>query len=380
MSVDPGYANGCKCAVIDLTGQCVEFQKLFLSRKREFVEAIRMLINKYNIDVVGVGDGLGSRDAECLVAEAVRPFHHVRFCSVREAGVSVYSCSVLANKEFPGVDPGERSAISLARRLLDPMAELVKVSPENLGVGQYQHDINAKKMMEALDDAVEQCVSFVGVDLNTAGEHLLARVAGVGTAKAKNIIQHRTKIQRFTTRDELLKVKGIGAKSYKQAAGFLRIFSGKNKLDGTWIHPESYHLAAKVLKQLKMNEDDIGSSQLKRAIQRETNFESLKAPPEILSMILDAFRKDEEDVRDGRVVQLRREVIQIGQLRVGAQFSGHVTNSTTFGCFVNIGVQKDGLIHNSKLRGRQLIPNQAVTVRIEQIKGDRIGLILVDAK
>ena len=303
IAIDPGFANGCKCAVIDKQGKPLKFRKLFLRKKDDFMRTLEGFIADFSVDIIGVGDGQGSREAEAIVASLVskleqRGNSNIKFCTVREAGVSVYSCSPIAAKEFPDLEPAERSAISLARRLLDPMTELVKVSPENLGVGQYQHDINAKKLSEALDDAVEQSVSFVGVDLNTTGEHLLARVAGVGAARAKKIVAHRNEKKEFKNIEGIKDVKGFGAKSFKQAAGFLRVYGGDNKLDQTWIHPESYHLAKKVLRKLKMKIEDIGTDRLNLAASRVTP-EDFDIEEETAKMIIDAFRNCEEDVRKG---------------------------------------------------------------------------------
>lgn len=389
LAIDPGFTNGCKCAVIDIHGDPKETFILYLNRRSEMKRKLESIIQTYHIDLIGIGDGKGCRETEKLVAELIQNSKYTsktHFCRVREAGVSIYSCSPIGLEDLPKYEPGERSAISLGRRVLNPVGELVKVSPEHLGIGQYQHDISQKKLNDALTQVVEECVSYIGVDLNSSGIHLLSKVCGLNNARAAAIVQYRIKNGTIKSRDELRKIKGIGPKSFQQAAGFLRIYNGAEKLDSTWIHPESYDLAKKFIKRLNSSTVKIGTANLiKKSEECSSDImadliseceNDKSVTKDNLKMIQSAFEQREDNLRTGRDIIFRKTLLERNDLKINHEVIGQVMNTTSFGSFVDIGLDKDGLIHSSKSNGIELQPNQSVLVVIESINGDRIGLRL----
>nr|XP_022329484.1 S1 RNA-binding domain-containing protein 1-like [Crassostrea virginica] len=442
LGIDPGYKNGCKCAIISQTGQVLHTDVLFLSLSLKMKEKLRKAIEGFRCRYIALGNGTACRETEKLLTDVVAGTA-TTYCIVNEDGASIYSCSDLAKEELPDLDPTLRGAVSIARRLLDPLAELVKIEPKHIGVGQYQHDIPESQLKAALDCVVEECVSFVGVDLNTGSEALLRRVAGLNQTKARSLIEWREKRGPFINRNQLKFIKGLGDKSFQQCAGFLRInhsdvvieikeeasgrcrkgqeedpilvsddehtskgkkrkiknLAGPKKvkkrrnscdpdpLDETWIHPESYDTAYKLMEGIGLKPAEIGrESGIKRVqdFQKDRSVEELnkdfKVGEPTLQLILDAFLKPcGYDIRDKQLKPLFKEGIRdIASLREGTILTGKVTNVTHFGAFVDIGVGRDGLIHTSNMNRTQLQLGHRVEVKVLKIEkaGNRISLRL----
>ncbi|KAL3268224.1 hypothetical protein HHI36_007348 [Cryptolaemus montrouzieri] len=408
LGIDPGFAKGCKLALISETGSLLDHNVIYPTKRDKMEEAENVLttmLREYKCDLIALGNGKGGRETESWLSELIKkkaffPLE-VGYTVVLEDGASVYSCSPEAQKEFPILDPNIISAVSLARRLQDPLAELVKVDPQHLGVGMYQHDMKKKLLKEALSEVVSECVSFVGVDLNTASQCLLKGIAGLTDKRAAQIIEHREENGPFTHRKELLKIKGIGERTFQQCAGFLRVGpitlqeensfyrdSNTTKLDRTIIHPESYDVARKLLKKIKLKEDNIGSNEFivkVNSILPTLNISELsnefETDDEVLKLILDALGKPlNYDLRSEYNFKplFKKGVTRIEDLEVGATLSGRVNNVTTFGSFVDIGVNVDGLIHVSGLKGRSLGIGDLVNVKIRNVDvgRKRIGLEL----
>ena len=356
---DPAFRTGCKLAVVDSTGKVLDTVVIFPTAPQNKVEeakkVLKQLIKKYDITLISVGNGTASRESEQVIVELLKEIpEKVQYVIVNEAGASVYSASKLATEEFPNFDVGQRSATSIARRLQDPLAELVKIDPKSIGVGQYQHDMNQKKLGEALGGVVENCVNKVGVDLNTASPSLLEYISGISKSVAKNIVAYREENGRFTSRSQLLKVSKLGPKAYEQCAGFMRIIDGKNPLDATSVHPESYDATKKLLEKLGFTTADIKEGNLKGISKKITDYKKLAEELEIGALTLEDIVKElEKPARDPREDMpkpvLRSDVLDMEDLTPGMILKGTVRNVIDFGAFVDIGVHQDGLVHISQM-------------------------------
>lgn len=351
---DPAFRTGCKLAVIDPTGKVLETSLIYptepQNKVKESKKVVLDLIKKYDIDVIAIGNGTASRESEEIVADIIKNTS-VEYIIVNEAGASVYSASKLADEEFPDFNEGERSAVSIARRLQDPLAELVKIDPKSIGVGQYQHDMNQKQLNESLGGVVERAVNEVGVDLNTASPSLLNYVSGITKSTAKNIISYREENGKFNNRNELLNVKKLGKKTFEQCAGFVKIDNPEHPLDNTTIHPESYDAAVKLLDKLGYSLADIGSDNLKLD---NLNYDELSKQLDVgvitLQDIVKELKKPGRDPREDMPKPvLRKNVLSIDDLEEGMIMQGTVRNIVDFGAFVDIGVHQDGLVHISQL-------------------------------
>ncbi len=367
MGIDPGYRTGCKVAVIDPTGKYLEGTTIYPHEpQRRWNEAkviLEDLIEKYDVDIVAIGNGTASRETELLVAEVISELEgdrEVVYTIVNEAGASVYSASPVAKKEFPDLEASMRGNISIARRLLDPLSELVKIEPRSLGVGLYQHDVDQNRLAEALDRVVESAVNLVGVDLNTASSSLLRYVSGINSRVAENIVKYREEHGAFRSREELKNVKGLGEHAFVQSAGFLRIPEAENFFDSTAVHPESYEAAEKLLQELSLTVDDVRRNGRLVRERMEEKGESLEHLAEIcgvgletLTDIVDSLEKPNRDPRDEMPKPIfRSDVLKIEDLAPGMILKGTVRNVVDFGAFVDIGVKQDGLVHLSKMSKR----------------------------
>lgn len=370
---DPAFRTGCKLAVVDSTGKVLDTTVIYPTAPQKKVEqskaVLKKLIQKYGISLISVGNGTASRESEMIIVDLLKEIPEpVQYIIVNEAGASVYSASKLATEEFPNFDVGQRSAASIARRLQDPLAELVKIDPKSIGVGQYQHDMNQKKLSGALNGVVEDCVNKVGVDLNTASASLLEYISGISKVIAKNIVAYREENGRFITRSQLLKVAKLGPKAYEQCAGFMRISGGKNPLDGTSVHPESYEAALKLLNRLGYVPEDIPNGKLSGISKKISDYKKLAGELEIGEMTLqDIVKELEKPARDPRDEMpkpiLRTDVLEMKDLTPGMILKGTVRNVIDFGAFVDIGVHQDGLVHISQMTERYIKhPLEAVSV------------------
>ena len=356
---DPAFRTGCKLAVVDPTGKVLDTTVIYPTAPQNRVEeakaVLKKQIAKYHITLISLGNGTASRESEQIIVDLLREIPvKVQYIIVNEAGASVYSASKLATEEFPNFDVGQRSATSMARRLQDPLAELVKIDPKSIGVGQYQHDMNQKKLTEALGGVVEDCVNRVGVDLNTASASLLEYISGISKAIAKNIVVYREENGRFESRSQLLKVAKLGPKAYEQCAGFMRITDGKNPLDATGVHPESYEATKKLLAKLGYTLDDVKNRSLDGISKKISDYKKLAAELEIGEITLrDIVKELEKPARDPREDMpkpiLRSDVLEMKDLTPGMILKGTVRNVIDFGAFVDIGVHQDGLVHISQM-------------------------------
>ena len=354
---DPAFRTGCKLAVVDATGKVLDTTVIYPTAPQNKVEeskkTVKALINKYGISLISLGNGTASRESEVIIADIIKEADsHVEYAIVNEAGASVYSASKLATEEFPNFDVGQRSAASIARIIQDPLAELVKIDPKSIGVGQYQHDMNQKKLSDALTGVVEDCVNKVGVDLNTASAALLEYISGINKTLAKNIVEYRETNGRFKNRKQLLKVPKLGPKAYEQCAGFLRILNGENPLDATSVHPESYEITNKLLDKLGFSVSDIKTGlKLSDMIKDKKKLSSELSVGELtLSDILKELEKPGRDPReDSPKPALRSDVLSLEDLREGMILKGTIRNVIDFGAFVDIGVHQDGLVHISQI-------------------------------
>ncbi len=400
LGLDPGYAHGCKIAVIDGTGKVLDTTVVYPTPPRNQVDAAKnilsRLILKYKVDLIAIGNGTASRESELFVKNLIQelhPEHPISFVIVNEAGASIYSASKLAAKEFPDYDVNLRSAVSIARRLQDPLAELVKITPESIGVGQYQHDMNQKRLKEVLGGVVENCVNTVGVDLNSASPSLLEYVSGISSTLATSIVSYREENGAFKKRADLLKVPKLGPKAYEQCAGFLRVRDG-NPLDNTGVHPESYEVATKLLQHLGYKVEDIQKPEVHDALENLHDIASLASQlgvgePTLKDMIEEMKKpgRDPRDEAEGPV--LRSDVMSIEDLKEGMILKGTVRNIMDFGVFVDIGVHQDGLVHISELASRfvkhpleVVNVNDIVSVKVigVDVKKGRISLSMKQAK
>ena len=361
---DPGYRNGCKLAVVDATGKVLDSLVIYPTAPRNQVQEskriLKNLIAKYGITLISLGNGTASRESEQIIAELLKEIpQKVQYVIVSESGASIYSASKLAAEEFPDLDVGQRSAASIARRLQDPLAEMVKIDPKSIGVGQYQYDMDQKRLGEALSGVVEDVVNRVGVDLNTASAPLLSYISGITKSLAKNIVAWREENGRFTSRRQLLKVPKLGPKAYEQCAGFLRIMGGTEPLDATGVHPESYEAAKKLLASLGYSTEDLAHGGIKGISRKVRN---LKKTAEDLSVgeltLQDILKELEKPARDPREEMprpvLRSDVLDMEDLKPGMTLKGTVRNIIDFGAFVDIGVHQDGLVHISQMSDRYI--------------------------
>ena len=376
---DPAFRTGCKLAIIDETGKVLDTALIYptepQNKVKESIKTVRDLIDKYDINVIAIGNGTASRESEQIVSDIIKGTN-VEYIIVNEAGASVYSASKLADEEFPKFSEGERSAVSIARRLQDPLAELVKIDPKSIGVGQYQHDMNQKQLSESLSGVVEKVVNEVGVDLNTASVSLLNYVSGIGNTTAKNIISYREENGSFENRKELLNVKKLGKKTYEQCAGFVKIDNPEYPLDNTTIHPESYDATFKLLKKLNYSTSDIGSKSLKfDKVDLKEISEELDIGMETLKDIISELKKPGRDPREDMPKPiLRKNVLTLEDLEIGMITQGTVRNIVDFGAFVDIGVHQDGLVHISQLVADKYVKHPLDIVSV----GDIVDVKVLD--
>ena len=382
LGFDPAFRTGCKLAVIDKTGQKLEIAVIYPhephNKYEESKKIITNLVNKYNIDIIAIGNGTASRESEQFIARVIKEEKlPVEYIIVSEAGASVYSASKLAIEEFPDLTVEKRSAISIGRRLQDPLSELVKITPESIGVGQYQHDVTNKKLTESLDFVVSKTVNSVGVNINTASPSLLKYVSGITKKNIDKLIDYRNKKGKINSREEIRKEKLLTDKTYKQAIGFLRINDGNNILDETAVHPESYDIALNLLKEIDMNINDIGTDKLIKKL-KEINLEEyvqkLNTDIYTLTDISESLQKPHRDPRDDMPKPiLKSDVLNIDDLKVGMKLQGTVRNVIDFGAFIDIGLHEDGLIHISKLTKKYIKhPSDILNV------GDIIDCYVID--
>ena len=376
---DPAFRTGCKLAVVDPTGKVLDTAVVYPTaptnekKIRAAKDKVKEFIDKYHITLISVGNGTASRESEQVIVEMLKEIATpVQYVITNEAGASVYSASKLATEEFPNFDVGQRSAASIARRVQDPLAELVKIDPKSIGVGQYQHDMNQKKLGETLSGVVEDCVNKVGVDLNTASASLLEYISGVSKTIAKNIVAYREENGRFTDRKQLLKVAKLGPKAYEQCAGFMRIQGGTNPLDQTSVHPESYHAAELLLKKLGYSTTDIADKKLDGLSGKVRDYKKLAGELEVGEITLrDIVKELEKPARDPRDEMpkpiLRTDVLEMKDLTPGMILKGTVRNVIDFGVFVDIGVHQDGLVHISQLTDKKFVKHPLEVVSVGDI-------------
>ena len=387
---DPAFRTGCKLAVVDQTGKVLDTCVIYPTaptteaKIKAAKDTLKKLIKKYNITLFSVGNGTASRESEQIIVELFKEIpEHVQYVITNEAGASVYSASKLATEEFPNFDVGQRSAASIARRLQDPLAELVKIDPKSIGVGQYQHDMNQKKLGEALTGVVEDCVNKVGVDLNTASASLLEYISGISKTIAKNIVAYREENGSFQSRRELLKVPKLGPKAFEQCAGFMRITGGKNPLDATSVHPESYEAATKLLEKLGHSTQEIALKKLSGISKEVKNSQKLAQELEIGELTLqDMIKELEKPARDPRDEMpkpvLRTDVLDMKDLKEGMILKGTVRNVIDFGAFVDIGVHQDGLVHISQLSDKKFVKHPLDVVSVGDVV--EVKVLSVDQK
>ena len=406
LGVDPAFRTGCKLSVVNPQGTVLEKGVIYPHEKKvgqtaderlvaDSRKKLFQLIHKHKIELIAIGNGTASRETEAFVAETIKDMNlPVQYVIVNEAGASVYSASELAREEFPDFSVEERSAASIARRLQDPLSELVKIDPKSIGVGQYQHDVTPKKLNESLNFVVTQAVNQVGVNVNTASKALLMYVSGLNKSSAEHIVKHRDKLGRFQSRQDLLDVPHLGAKSYEQAAGFLRIPDGNEALDMTAVHPESYGIAKKIMARLGIDGSMFGKDAVKdivKSVNKKSLMEELGVDQYTLSDILDAFVQPLRDPRDQFAQPLlRSDILKIDDLTIGMELEGTVRNVVDFGAFIDIGLKEDGLLHVSKISKRFIkhpkdVLNVGDIVKVYVLKIDldrgKVGLtMLKDAK
>lgn len=394
LGVDPAYRTGCKLAVVDETGKMLEVSTIYphlsKGKQQEAVEAVLHTLKRYPIEIIAIGNGTASRETEQFIAECLRDIKDVAYVIVNEAGASVYSASDVARAEFPDLQVEQRSAVSIARRLQDPLSELVKIEPKAVGVGQYQHDVSQKRLAESLTFIVETAVNQVGVDVNTASSSLLQYVSGLSKTVAENIVAARSENGKFTSRAQLKKIPRLGAKTYEQAIGFLRVPEAKNPLDSTGIHPESYALAEQILQHAQVDKKQIGTAEAEErigALDLKALSETLQVGEVTIADVVATLQKPSRDPRDAFPQPLlKTDVLKMEDLQVGMELQGTVRNVVDFGAFVDIGVKQDGLVHISKLKkGRVKHPldvislGDIVTVWIDSVdvKKGRISLTMI---
>ena len=392
LGYDPGYRTGCKLAVVDKTGKVIDTAVIFPTKPREDIEGsakiVTRLIKKYGVDVVAIGNGTASKESEIFIAGVLKELAgEQKYIMVSEAGASVYSASKLGAEEFPDFDVTQRSAVSIARRLQDPLAELVKIDPKSIGVGQYQHDVDQTLLKEKLDTTVESCVNSVGVNLNTASSYLLSYVSGIGPSLAENIVDYRAEHGPYRSRRDLLKVKRLGDKAFEQCAGFLRITDAADPLDNSAVHPEAYHIVAAMAKDLGISTRDlVGNAELCSKIEPSKYVSGDFGLPTV-NDIINELKKPGRDPRESaQEFEFAHDIKSIEDLNVGMELPGIITNITAFGAFVDVGIKQNGLIHASQM-GVKGMADPSKVVRLHQqvkvtvvsvdLERGRIGLRLM---
>ena len=369
VGIDPGYRTGCKVVVIDHNGDLLENTTIFphppQSRSREAVQTIQHLVHKYQAEALAIGNGTAGRETLSVFRDAKLEGQPQLFL-VNDSGASLYSASEVAREEFPDHDVTVRGAVSIGRRLMDPLAELVKIDPKSIGVGQYQHDVNQTRLKESLQGVVESCVNTVGINLNTASKHLLTYVSGLGPTLAQNIVDYRSEKGQFSSRKELLKVPRMGAKAFEQSAGFLRVRQGKHTLDNTAVHPERYQLVETMAKDLGVSlEELIASKDLRGQINLDRYLSEEVGRPTLLDILQELEKPGLDPRGEAQAFEFAKEVSKIEDLQVGMVLPGIVTNITNFGAFVDVGVKQDGLVHISQLADR-FVKNPMDVVQLQQ--------------
>ena len=379
LAIDPGFRTGCKVVCLDEQGNLLHNEAIFphppVSEKVKAIQAVSAMVQKYGIEVVAIGNGTASRETEEFI-KRVRLPEGVRVFTVSEDGASIYSASDVARAEFPDHDVTVRGAVSIGRRLMDPLAELVKIDPKSLGVGQYQHDVDQTLLKETLDNTVESCVNNVGVNLNTASSYLLSYVSGIGPALAENIVEYRSEHGAYRSRKELLKVKRLGDKAFEQCAGFLRIQGAENPLDNSAVHPEAYHIVDKMARDLSVSTKElVGNKELCAKIDPSAYVEGDFGLPTV-NDIISELRKPGRDPRESaQVFEFAHDIKTIEDIKTGMELPGIVTNITAFGAFVDIGIKQNGLIHASQMGVKgQADPSKILKLH-QQVK---VSVISVD--
>lgn len=401
MGFDPAYRTGCKIAIVDKNGKLLDFTTVYPTEPQNKIDEskkiLKKLIEKHKVDIISIGNGTASRESEKFVAEVISEIdRNVSYVIVNEAGASVYSASKLANEEHPDINVSIRGAISIARRLQDPMAELVKIEPKSIGVGQYQHDVNEKRLTEVLDGVVEDSVNKIGVDINTASFSLLEHIAGISSGVAKNIVAYRDENGDFAGIDELKKVKRLGPAAFKQSAGFIRIPNSSNPLDNTGVHPESYEACEKIIELLNYTMDDLRNGRLDDIDSRVKKYGFVKLCEDsgvgnaTMKDIIEEIKKPGRDIRDSGIKPiLRTDVMKLEDLEIDMELSGTVRNVVDFGAFVDIGIKNDGLVHISEISKKRinkvsdvLTVGDIVNVRVIKIDLERgkVGLSMKNVK
>ncbi|NEP46069.1 MAG: S1 RNA-binding domain-containing protein, partial [Okeania sp. SIO2H7] len=390
LAIDPGFRTGCKVSVLDNTGKFLEYKAIFphaasAEKRQQAAKTIKQLIDKYDIELIAIGNGTASRETDEFISEVIATLEKKPIkVTVNESGASIYSASEVAIEEFPELDITVRGAISIGRRLQDPLAELVKIEPKSIGVGQYQHDVDQKLLKQKLNETVESCVNYVGIDLNTASKELLTFVSGMSPTVAKNVVKYRNENGAFENRRQLLKVSKLGPKAFELCAGFLRIREGNNPLDNTAVHPESYGVVEAIAQDLEVPLLEISrvGNKLKKLDLKKYVTDTVGEPT--LRDIIAELEKPGRDPRaEFKYATFREGVKEIDDLEVGMELEGIVTNVANFGAFVDIGVHQDGLVHISQLADRfvkdpkEIVKvGQVVKVRVLEVKKElkRIGL------
>lgn len=391
LAIDPGFRTGCKAAIIDSTGKFIEFKQIFpigsQMKQLEAEDFIRDAVRDYKIELIAVGNGTAGRETEGFVKDVVKDITNAPIVVlVNESGASVYSASKVAGEEFPDLDLTVRGAVSIGRRLQDPLAELVKIDPKSIGIGQYQHDVDQKLLKKKLEETVESCVNHVGIDLNTASKELLSYVSGITAKTAENIIKYRNINGAFKNRKELLKVEKFGKKAFELAAGFLRIRKGENFLDNTAVHPESYSIAEKMVKDLQIREDNMAELQKRvDSLDIRKYITDEAGEPTILDIIEELKKPGRDPREEFKYAEFAEGINEIKDLKIGMELEGVITNVTNFGAFVDVGVHQDGLVHKSQIAykfvddpTKFVKPGQIVKVRVTDVDLDlnRIGLTM----
>lgn len=383
LAIDPGFRNGCKLAVLDEHGALLAHEIIFphppQNERIKSLQRLEALIDDFDIEAIAVGNGTASRETMDFLNRIDMP-QNCKVWSVSEDGASIYSASEVARKEMPDEDVTVRGAVSIGRRLMDPLAELVKIDPKNLGIGQYQHDVDQTLLREKLDNTIEACVNSVGVNLNTASPYLLAYVAGIGKTLAESIVDYRSENGAFKSRESLKKVPKLGEKTFRQCAGFLRIRGAENPLDGSAVHPESYHIVDKMARDLGVEVKElVGNDSLCKRISPDRYVTAEKGLPTINDIIKELAKPGLDPRSEASSFSFAEDIRDISDLKTGMELPGIVTNITNFGAFVDLGIHENGLIHISKMKGKSLALHQKVKVRVESVELDRkrIGLGLV---
>lgn len=383
LAIDPGFRNGCKLAVLDEHGALLAHEIIFphppQNERIKSLQRLEALLNDFGIEAVAVGNGTASRETMDFLNRIDLP-QNCKVWSVSEDGASIYSASEVARKEMPDEDVTVRGAVSIGRRLMDPLAELVKIDPKNLGIGQYQHDVDQTLLREKLDNTIEACVNSVGVNLNTTSPYLLAYVAGIGKTLAESIVDYRSENGAFKSRESLKKVPKLGEKTFRQCAGFLRIRGAENPLDGSAVHPESYHIVDKMARDLGVEVKElVGNNSLCKRISPDRYVTPEKGLPTINDILKELAKPGLDPRSEASSFSFAEDIRDISDLKTGMELPGIVTNITNFGAFVDLGIHENGLIHISKMKGKSLALHQKVKVRVESVELDRkrIGLGLV---